>query len=120
MLLGAGLLVLLAYAGQTEKRYRCDGIIESESGTVKATVFLKLQLYERWMFWADTRGAAWSEIPNEQLEYYPRLSDAGDLIMTSRYDSKHVGGFSTLSHALQLGTPLGAFAGMCTPIRTDD
>ena len=113
------MLVFLAYAGTTEKRYQCDGAIEAEQGTTKATVFLKLQLYRRWVFWADSRGAAWTEIPNEQLEYYPRLNDAGDLIMMFSYDSKHMGGFSTLSHALQLGTPLGGFTGMCKPVKAD-
>lgn len=113
LLIGVLLLMFLANAGQSEERYRCDGEIELQSGAVEKSVFLKIQLYRRWIFWGNSRGAAWSEIPNEYLEYYPHLSEAGDLIWMSSSDSKHAGTFSTLSHALQLTTPAGSFTGMC-------
>jgi hypothetical protein len=119
LLIGVLLLIFIAYAGQSEERYRCDGKIDINNEVTAKSVFLKMQLYRRWMFWSSSRGAAWTEIPNEQLEYYPKLSEASDLIWMSSFDSKQFGTFSTLSHALQLTTPAGSFTGMCKPIRAD-
>ena len=121
ILKGVGLLLVLAVIaifvviryGSYEERYKCDGKITDTADSLRTTVFLKFQLYRPWMFWANSGGMAWSEIPNQELEYYSKVQRVGDFLQFSTHDLKRLGGFSTLSNALWLDTRDGRFEGAC-------
>lgn len=119
LLLAVAALFFLARYGSYEQRYKCEGKF-TESGVPAAQlVYLKFQLYRPWLFWANSGGAAWSEIPNGDLEYYSRVQRIGDFLHFSTSDFKQTGGISTLSNALWLETRNGRFEGACRQIEPD-
>ncbi|QWF16910.1 hypothetical protein [Lysobacter capsici] len=116
--LGLATLVIAAFLfaifyGSTETRYSCAGELADAQDAKPLEVYLKLQLYRPWMFWASNGGAAWTEIPHGELEYYSKVARIGDFIHFTSYDSKHTGSLSTLSNAIRLDIRDGSFEGQC-------
>jgi hypothetical protein len=117
-LAGAALIFVIFY-GSTEARYGCTGQVADVQDARPLKVYLKLQLYRPWMFWANTGGAAWTEIPHGELEYYSKVARVGDFIHFTSYDSKHMGSLSTLSSAIRLDIRDGSFEGQCRRVKPD-
>jgi hypothetical protein len=115
----AALLFAVLY-GSTETRYSCTGQLASVQDSQPLEMYLKLQLYRPWMFWANTGGAAWTEIPHGELEYYSTVARTGDFIHFTSYDSKHTGSLSTLSNAIRLDIRDGSFEGQCRRVKSND
>lgn len=116
------LVTVFLYAtffGRSEHRYKCGGSVAGGGDSSAKVVYLKLQLVKPWMFWVNSGGAAWSEIPNAELEHYSKVRRGGDFIYFSTSDDKRTGSFSTLSHAIRIDTRDGMFEGACKRTEPD-
>jgi hypothetical protein len=110
------LLVFAVYFGSSETKFRCEGNISSSPTSTTRVVFLKLQMYKPWIFWANSAGQAWTEVPNKESEYYSDVDENGDYIhFTSSY-SKKWGSFSTLSNSILVVLDDGSFEGECKQV----
>jgi len=81
------------------------------------SVFIKLTEYRSWVgFWSDSDGSVYLEVPNEWVEYYEHVEEAGDQLQIYRkYPKKRLkGNFSKLSKALAVDLESrGFFDGTC-------
>lgn len=114
------LFLFLANFSAKEVRYSCEGKITANGIEQGATVFLKLQRYRWWVgLWSDSQGSAWIEIPNQTVDYYEHLTEAGDMLQfwgSARQDFSGV--FSTLSSTLGVNIRgVGVFDGTCKEIK---
>lgn len=82
----------------------------------KTTVFLKFELYRPILFWANSGGQAWSEVPNTSTEYYSSVKKNGDILTLGRTDRPLMGTFSTLSNAVMLEMGKDLYKGSCQAI----
>lgn len=117
VLLAIAFLALVFFAGVSEDRYGCEGEFTTESEVRKSEVFLKVQKYRPWILWAESEGAAWSEILNGDFEYYSNLVEIGDFIHMTTSDSRGSAALSTLSGSLSLRNHHGSFLGKCQILR---
>jgi hypothetical protein len=116
ILLVAGYLFLV-YFSATETRLACDGTMTSKGTGTASKVFVRLQDYRWWVkLWSTSEGSLWLEVPNTTVEYYPRLSVAGDQLQIFNSAGKLQGQLSKLSFALNLSTPAGLFEGSCSEL----
>ena len=119
LMLAVLLYLFAANFSAVESRYECSGKITSDGTKQAATIFLKLEKYRWWVgLWSDSIGSAWVELPNQTVDSFGHITEAGDLLQFWDSQGKFRGNFSTLSGAV--GVELGAFGvfdGTCKDIR---
>ena len=118
LVLSVILFLFVANFSTVESRYECSGQITSEGTVVPAKLFFKLEKYRWWVtLWSESEGAAWVEVPNQTVNYFGRVSSAGDRLLLSDSLGKHGGIFSTLSQAIDVSlNSFGVFDGTCKEI----
>ncbi|MDP3771982.1 MAG: hypothetical protein Q8Q94_01230 [bacterium] len=114
-----GIVVLFFFAAnfsEVESSFQCSGEISLNGTTRPMTVYMKLTEYRPWVR-SDSNGSINLEIPNEWVEYYGHIEEAGDqLQIFETYPQKTLkGNFSKLSKtlAIDLEPPFGFFDGTC-------
>jgi hypothetical protein len=114
------LFLFAAKFSSVEARYECSGVITSGDTEIPAKVFLKLETYRSWVgLWSDSSGSAWVELPNKTVDYFGRITEAGDLLQLWDFSDSLKGSFSTLSGALMVDVgAFGMFEGSCQVIGT--
>jgi hypothetical protein len=114
---GAALFLLAAKYGAVEKRYRCDGEASGRGETDRMTMYIKVQLYRPWIFWSDSSGIVWAEIPNAAPQLYLNVKKVEDQIQFRTDGWEEAGYLSTLSDSVTLARREGdTFRGTCSVV----
>jgi hypothetical protein len=114
---GAGFLLAAANYGAVEKRYRCDGDVSQHGATNEMTMYIRVQLYRPWIFWAKSHGMVWTEIPNAAPQLYLNVKRVEDQIQFRTDGWEDAGYLSTLSDSVTLARREGdTFRGACSVV----
>jgi hypothetical protein len=120
LLIVAGALYLAAikYAA-VESRLQCAGMFMSSEGAGPALADLKLHRYRWWAaLWRGSEGHLWIEMPEQSVDAFAHVDEAGDLVVFFDDEKKIQGTFSLTRGALNLETPRGLFGGTCVRVAT--
>lgn len=117
MLLFAGVFVIAEY-GTTEKNFTCKGTQTINKIEESAEFGLRVDLYRWFIFWANSDGQAWVELPDgaayffpfvDNAEVYWAFADSNDKRFTPPF-----GQFSKITNKIMVGFgPANVIEGQC-------
>lgn len=114
LLVLAGLYVIALKFSAVESRFECAGGYLADQQEIPGTLFVRIAEYRWWVgFWSESDASLWLEIPNEAVDYFPKIREVGDQLQILGSNNAIQGNFSTLSKAISLSTPKGFFTGIC-------
>ena len=119
LVVAAVFLAIVVGFGTHEARYKCTGRLVKDDKASEALLFLRIEYFRWFVFWADRDGTIWSEIPNLDTDLFFDVRKIGDTLVFSSDVSKAHGTLSTLSRSVSFNGRLGRFDGMCSRIETD-
>lgn len=110
-------IVVIGFSA-AQSRYECEGTFVAPGANSSGTVFVKLEQYRWWVgLWSNSSGSLWLEVPNQTVEYFGRISRAGDQLQIYASNDQLAGQFSTLSKAFAITLSSGvSFGGTCKAI----